>query len=255
MIVLPMAGLSQRFFREGYDKPKFMLDVAGRFALDLTIGSFADFIGSETFLFVCRDVFGTPDFVRARATALGIRSHECVVLAAETAGQAETVALGIEAAGVAASEPLTIFNIDTFRIAMPDYRQAGGVGCLEVFRGTGDNWSFVEPEGTSDRVVRTTEKDPISDLCCTGLYHFATAETFRSAYRSELQDRTTRQVEHYIAPIYNHLIRAGLPVTYREVPREDVVFCGVPDEYRQLQRDPAPIAPLSECLARIESAG
>jgi hypothetical protein len=49
-----------------------------------------------------------------------------------------------------------------------------GEGYLEVFRGEGDNWSFVRPIAEeSTQIDLTTENTPISDLCCTGLYHFA----------------------------------------------------------------------------------
>ncbi|EGR2739468.1 capsular biosynthesis protein, partial [Vibrio parahaemolyticus] len=29
MIVIPMAGMSSRFFKAGYDKPKYMLEATG----------------------------------------------------------------------------------------------------------------------------------------------------------------------------------------------------------------------------------
>ena len=249
MIVFPMAGLSQRFFREGFTAPKYMLPLAGHVSFDFSISSFMDFVGRETFLFICRDVYDTPAFVRERLTRLGVESFKVIVLEAETAGQAETVLKGVDAAGVGDAEPLTIFNIDTFRLDPPDYRATASAGCLEVFRGAGDNWSFVEPAGAGHRVARTTEKDPISDLCSSGLYHFASAKVFRTAYYDELKSRTTTQKELYIAPIYNHMIKGGLEVTYREVPRENIIFCGVPSEYRALVADASSIAPL---VARLD---
>jgi hypothetical protein len=235
LIVIPMAGLSKRFAAAGYDRPKYMLEAHGRTLFDHAVESFSAYFGNVPFLFIARDVSGTGDFVRERSAALGIEAARVVLLERPTRGQAETVALGLGEAGVAAKMPLTIFNIDTFR---PGFRFPEWIdecdGYLETFVGEGANWSFVRPvaEG-SDRVAETTEKVPISNFCCTGLYHFATAELFREAYSadSRLGADELQGGELYVAPLYNRLIAAGRDIRFTVVPREDVIFCGVPAEY------------------------
>jgi hypothetical protein len=236
MIVIPMAGLSARFTRAGYDLPKYQLPLWGRPVFDCAVGSFAAYFASEPFLFIVRDVADTAAFVRARTNALGIATATVHVLAAPTAGQAETVALGIET--LAPATRLTIFNIDTFR---PGFRHPprppGSAGYLEVFRGAGANWSYVRPgpEG-GGRVAETAEKRAISDLCCTGLYEFASAALFRTAY-AQTQEAAG---ELYIAPMYNALIATGEAVHYHEIPPAAAIFCGVPAEYEALRAQPAP---------------
>ena len=59
------------------------------------MASFAADFARESFLFILRDVAGTADFVRARCAALGIADARIAVLDAPTAGQAETVELGL----------------------------------------------------------------------------------------------------------------------------------------------------------------
>ena len=143
---------------------------------------------------------------------------------------------------------MTIFNIDTFRIGL-SLPPANGDGCLEVFTGCGDNWSFVE-EGADGKVVRVTEKVPISELCCTGLYHFARADDFLWALARERLVRSGAQRELYVAPLYNHLIGKGADIRARHVSREDIVFCGVPAEYEAIVGDPR----LSRRLERMALA-
>lgn len=238
MIVLPMAGLSRRFTEAGYQVPKYMLETHGRTLFDQAVLSFAAYFDSLPFLFVARDVAGTADFVRARCAALGVAVARVVTLDAPTRGQAETVELGLDAASVAADEPLTIFNIDTFRpgFAFPDFEQPVD-GFLETFVGEGNNWSFVRPatEG-SDRAAETSEKRPISRFCCTGLYHFARASLFREAYytAATLPADRLEAGELYVAPLYNALIAAGRDIRFSVVPRDEVIFCGVPAEYEAL---------------------
>ena len=111
MIVIPMAGRSQRFFDAGYTRPKFELELQGRSVFAHAVGSFAAEFTRRPFLFIAQGE--AEPFVRAEAKALGVAEFEVVSLGAPTAGQAETVELGVEAVGW--NGALTIFNIDTFR--------------------------------------------------------------------------------------------------------------------------------------------
>ncbi len=232
-----MAGLSRRFTEAGYAVPKYMLEARGRTLFAHAVGGFSAYFDQLPFLFVARDVAGTPDFVARECAALGVREARTVVLDGPTAGQSETVAHGLLRAGVRTGEPVTVFNIDTFRpgFRFPEGFDLGAVdGYLEVFRGSGANWSYVRPDAPgSDRVAETTEKVPISDLCCTGLYHFREAGTFLDAHARFADGEAAAMGlrELYVAPLYNLLIREGLDIRYHMVGAEEVIFCGVPAEY------------------------
>ena len=105
-------------------------------------------------------------------------------------------------------------------------------GYLECFEAAGENWSFVRPEAPgSDRVAETTEKRRISDLCCTGLYHFARSGLFLAAYADALETETMQAGELYVAPLYNRLIAGGSDIRYVVVDQRDVILSGTPAEY------------------------
>jgi CTP:molybdopterin cytidylyltransferase MocA len=245
MIVLPMVGRSSRFFKAGYQVPKYMLDLHGNPVFDHALGSFAGVFAAEEFLVVCRGDYDTPAFVRERAAALGVpRGHlKIIALDYETAGQAETVAVGLREAEVKDATPLTIFNIDTFRpgFAFPTVFDVNTVdGFLEVFHGEGDHWSFVRPEAGTDRAIEVTEKVRISDLCSDGLYHFRNVDLFMSLYGEiEGQDPTTMQGgEYYVAPLYNKVLARGGDIRYVVIPPASILFCGTPAEYETLVAGP-----------------
>ncbi len=239
MIVIPMAGNSRRFFEAGYSRPKYELPVDGESLFALTVRSFAAYFETERFIFVCRSDFGAESFVRAECARIGIRHADIVVLSTTTRGQAETVLLGLEGAGYDAGESLIIFNIDTVR---SDYRFPVECefsdGYLEVFTGPGENWSFVKPASSfTRRVLRTTEKERISDLCSTGLYHFARTADFVSACAKAMaavDSYRARWQEIYVAPLYNQLIADGKVVTYHHVSLGEIEFSGTPSEYEAL---------------------
>ena len=238
MIVIPMAGLSSRFFKAGYDKPKYMLEAHGRTLFEHSVLSFEKYFKSEPFLFIIRDVYDTLGFVSRQVKALGIKDYKVVILDHETRGQAETVYRALQQTGNN-DQPLTIFNIDTFRPGFEFPAQSRmGSGYLEVFQGLGHHWSFVQPAAAdSSLVARTTEKNRISDLCSSGLYHFTNISDFMDAFEQYLEtpEKDWPKGELYIAPLYNLLIQSGKCVHYHLIGLQEIIFCGTPDEYEEFQ--------------------
>ena len=234
-IVIPMAGLSSRFTKAGYTLPKYMLYVKNKSLFRLAVESFEKYFETARFVFIARDVFDTERFIREECFLLGIKNIEVVILQHPTRGQAETVLMGVEQAGISYNESILIFNIDTFRpgFIFPDQISSWD-GYLEVFEGSGANWSYAKTESAdSTRVVETAEKREISTHCSTGIYYFKHSSDFVSAYNENLVNPIKGVPELYVAPLYNFMIRDGKSVHIHIIPREEVIFCGVPSEYEE----------------------
>jgi hypothetical protein len=241
MIVFPMAGLSRRFSEKGYTIPKFMLPLWDGTVFDYAVCSFANSFKSETFLFIYRETGNVRSFLEARTQALGISNARYVELNGPTAGQAETVELGLDGVETSDSEDLKIFNIDTFRMpwARTVYPKSETGGFLEVFHGTGDNWSFVRPDPSNNSLAaETAEKKAISNLCSNGLYGFSSPALFREALSCERKSPSINEL--YIAPLYNHLIHRGYKIGYNLISLDLMNFCGIPSDYEGLTNLPAP---------------
>jgi NDP-sugar pyrophosphorylase family protein len=236
MIVIPMAGLSSRFKKAGFDLPKYMLNAKGRSLFSHSVKSFEKYFSTEKFLFVALNVHNTADFIKKECEELGLINYEIVILDKPTGGQAETVYLGIKEISCA-EESLTIFNIDTFRpgFSFPTEFNISEIdGYLETFIGSGTNWSNVLPETKgSQRVKQTAEKQEISEFCCTGLYYFNSSSDFIRIFEKEISKDINQLQggEFYIAPMYNTLIEEGADIRFSVIPRDEVIFCGVPEEY------------------------
>jgi hypothetical protein len=242
VIVFPMNGRGQRFVDAGYRQPKFMLELAGTSVFRHVLEGFASLFGAEQFLFVMAYDTKIAAFVESECAAMGLTAPLLAILNAPTRGQAETVALGLEQAATDPTEPLTIFNIDTLRpnFAYPKDMDLSRIdGYLEVFKCTGDGWSFVRPDsGIGGRVAETAEKKRISDLCCSGLYHFRSASLFTESFEAALGDADWPLVngEYYVAPLYNRLIANARDIRYHLITDTEVAFCGTPEQYAELTR-------------------
>ncbi len=230
-IIIPMAGLSSRFTREGFTLPKYMLYAKRRSLFNIAVSSFEKYFDTANFVFVARDVYDTPRFIEEECQLLGIKDYT-VVVTEPTRGQAETVEVGVKKSGMPLDEPILIFNIDTFRpgFTLPECVDTCD-GYLEVFKGSGANWSYARCAEDTDKVVETAEKKEISDNCSTGIYYFRSAKRFLNAYGTGEIDPNGNVKELYVAPLYNRLIAQGDDIRINVIPREEVIFCGVPQEY------------------------
>lgn len=239
IFVFPMAGESRRFREAGFTAPKYRLPLNGATVFDHVVGSFAAYFADDVFLFIVSDPEAAA-FVDTRQRDLKIVRSHIVTLPHRTNGQAETVLRGLDMLDVASGERLGIFNVDTIRrgytkpLVMTD---TDCDGYLEVFRGAGFGWSFVEPNlSCPGMVTSVVEKRPVSEFCCTGFYYFRTAGDFRWAYANPAPPRSESECrERYVAPLYNALIARGRRISFGLIDAEDVVFCGTPDEYAQAQ--------------------
>lgn len=234
-IVITMAGLSQRFIEAGFTLPKYMLYIGSKSLFNLSVSSFSSYFKSCKFLFVAREQFATKRFIDEECKLLGISDYEIIILENPTQGQAETVFLGLIGSSIINNEePITIFNIDTFR---KDFIFPKNItdwdGYLEVFNGEGANWSYAKTENEfSTKVIETAEKVQISNYCSTGLYYFKSVKLFKEAYKSRLRiEKMSGLKELYVAPLYNLLIENNKNIHINLIRREEVQFCGIPDEY------------------------
>jgi dTDP-glucose pyrophosphorylase len=235
MIVFPMLGKSSRFKNAGYTIPNFQLPLGCNTVFTYSVKSFQRYFKNVPFLFLVRSDNDSANFVAQEVARMEIKDYRIIQFNYETKGQAESVALGI--ADYDDEVPLIIFNIDTIRLnfEMPS-KDKFADGFLEVFKAAGDAWSFVEP-GSDDKVLRTSEKHRISDLCSNGLYGFAKCKYFRLAYEDYLRSKKQVNGEIYIAPLYNYLINHGFDIRYTLVENTDIKNCGIPKDYEQLKKE------------------
>ncbi len=234
ILVFPMVGLSSRFAKAGYDKPKYMLKVDRNTVFYHSVIGFKKLFKNVKVLFIYRDIQNTKEFITSECKKMGLTDYKTIELNNPTDGQAETVYLGLKKSKIE-NNSMIVFNIDTFRsnFYLPeelDFQKIDGY--LEVFEDKGEHWSFVLPENNnSNKVIETAEKNRISSLCSSGLYYFKNISEFNKTFEKiiALNDRVKN--EFFIAPMYNYLIKDKKDIRYFKINLDEIVFCGTPDEF------------------------
>ncbi|TQR34593.1 capsular biosynthesis protein [Campylobacter sp. MIT 99-7217] len=238
LIIFPMAGLSSRFLKAGYKEPKYMLELKGKSLFARAVSSFKQYFDKFDFLFIYRNLQDSESFIKKECEGLNLKRFEMIELEKPTLGQAHTCFLGLLKAKIKDDESLLIFNIDSFYLDFSLPKELDIIdGYLEVFKGKGQQWSFVKTLPNSNRVIQTAEKEPISKLCSTGLYYFKKASDFKEVFLQMQKANDKSKNEFYIAPMYNYLITQNKDIRAFEIDIKKLVFCGLPSEYEELLKD------------------
>ncbi len=237
MIIIPMAGNSSRFIEAGYTMPKYKLPLAEKTVFEWVVLTFEKYFKTEHFKFIVQSKFEKDNFTREKIKNLGILNFSIFELEQTTKGQAETV---YKAILNEKDQEILIFNIDTIRInfTIPQI-SATTKGFLEVFKGEGEHWSFVQPIYDKKNLVnRTTEKERISELCSNGMYYFKSSNLYKKFCEESINLSEFNKGELYIAPLYNKFILKGYDIEYFETKLNENIFCGIPSEYEFLVKNP-----------------
>lgn len=237
-IIFPMAGLSSRFMRAGYNLPKYMLNLEEKSVFSWVLEGFRAYFEKCDFLLIYRDICHTKEFIKQECQKLNLKNYQSIKLESPTLGQAHTVALGLEKMGI--KDSILIFNIDTLR---PNFRLPQNFdlekidGYLEVFKGEGEQWSFIKASDEKlCKVAKTAEKERISSFCSSGLYYFRKSEEFLSIFKTMQGKNKLEKGEFYIAPMYNELIKHNADIRYELINLNQILFCGTPSEYENLKK-------------------
>jgi dTDP-glucose pyrophosphorylase len=234
-IVITAAGRGRRFTDAGYDRPKPLIDVLGEPMYAWAVRSLPlERADRLIFLALAEHLerLGLRADIESR---FGGYNLEIVAVEAPTEGQAVTALLARR--WIRDGVPLIIHNADTYFVSRLGHTlETGGPrdGTISVFEDSDPRWSFAAVD-SSGRVTRVAEKEPISNLATTGMYHFARGRDFVSAAEWMVRHNLRVRGEFYIAPVYNRLISAGAVIGID--PASEVYCFGTPEDLgRSLER-------------------
>jgi len=224
VIVIPLAGKSERFKAVGIDQPKWSLKVGSQSILDRAIVSVLSSCDEgEQIVLGC--LTGQLETLSKALEAKTLEQVILVELEKPTKGQAESVLRIINKVNVDISERLVIWCGDSaFKSSAFNFRSQKGSWIL-VSALPGDHWSFDKEK--NGKVIEVAEKLRISDHASLGLYSFGTAEDFLNTEPLEIRAGYT---ESFVAPLFNDLITKSKQVEMFAIDSRDYFPLGTPKE-------------------------
>lgn len=223
-MIFCMAGLYQRFRDAGYAGPKYLLPFRGRPILSHVMTRL-DPPGNVLFVANQRE----RSFASAIQDALGGLVEYPLLFVGDTSGQAETAAIGADAARDRGWDgPVLFHNVDTI-LSGRDLPAIGAMlatadGVIDVFPSTSPAFSYVAVDD-QQRVTGIAEKVVISPYATTGLYGFRSPSAYLEWYARTVPSGK----ESYISDVYRAILAAGGVI--RTTSGGDTLVLGTPAEY------------------------
>ena len=236
-IVMPMAGEGSRFANAGWTIPKPLIELDGQPLFKHAISSVtADGIEMK-YSFIVRH-----EHIEKYGIDAGIKSFlpEANIFSVmkTTRGAVETCLIAESA--IADDDAVIVMDCDLeFRsvkfieiikgILFQSMEEANG-GALVSFESGQPKYSYAEV-GEDGYVVRTAEKEVISNHALCGAYFFSTGKRFKEIAYQLLNESEFNKKEYYVSLLYNYMLAAGEKV--RLVPMEEYYSYGTPEELQR----------------------
>lgn len=243
-IVVPMAGLGQRFVDAGYQLPKPLVPVDG---VPMFVRAVEELPRADRYVFVVH-----PDHVRDHRIDTVISRHfpggRVVVTPGLTRGQACTVRLACaeldphDSVLVAACDNSHLYDAGRFAEVVRDESLASLIWTYRndqrvLVKPTAHGW--VDVVGASNAVKRVSCKvplsaTPLSDHAISGCFWFRSAAELRELIDASVAAGDTVNNEFYLDTIPNRLVQAGRRVEVFEV--EKYIGWGTPQDLEDYER-------------------
>lgn len=228
-IVIPMAGLGSRFVKAGYIEPKPLIDVLGEPMIDWAMKSFdfLDQIPEYRLIFIILKEHEEKYQLKEKLESLYGKKAHVVIIDQVTRGQAETVLAAKNY--INNYNKLFIYNCDTYSTApIWELIQAENPdGILSCFTSTDPRYSYAKTDEYG-YVIKTAEKNPISNQASSGMYYFRRGKDFVYAAEKLAREDRLDLNELYVAPCYNELLLSGKKIKTVAVSQNHVL--GTPEE-------------------------
>ena len=239
-LILPMAGNGSRFFDDGYDLPKPLIDVGGKPMFIRVIENLGNTMDFEEITCIVR-----RDHVEEYAIDDRIKQCDSKIEIVITDGLTEGAACTVQLATNKKSQhSLMVANTDQIQIwdrkkfdglrrgwdwAYDDYS-----GTIMTFEPDHDEpkHSYITVNGTTNTVTKLQEKNYMfdgvkSNIATTGVYYFHNEGEFHAAADRMIEADDRVNGEFYLAPVYNYL--KGNVTHY---PVEKMIGMGTPEELK-----------------------
>lgn len=227
--IMPMAGRGSRFSSQGMDYPKPLIEIYGMPFFYWSTQSIRKFVELETLDFVVLQEH-IDKFQIDREVIKYFPEAKIHALPEVTEGAVITCAEGIthinDSLPVLFNDCDHLFKCTEFNRFCKERFLEKMDGILLTFKSNEPKYSFVGKDENGN-VIRTVEKEAISDEAICGCYYFKNKNIFMQAAKKYLAE--CNYSEYFMSGVYNIMLQNKQCI--RSMMTDFHVSFGVPEEY------------------------
>lgn len=234
---MPMAGEGSRFYNEGWTIPKPLIELNGVPLFKRAIDSVTVEGAPMKYSFIVRkehiENYNIDSLIRAI-----LPESNVFYVYKTTRGAVETCLIAEDA--ISPDDAVLVIDCDLefrskeFVKGIKNYLETSSDkakgGMLVSFESKEPKYSYALVDKHM-RVIKTAEKEVISNHALCGAYFFSTGKGFLKAAHCLLNEPLFTKPEYYVSLLYNYLLADGEKV--KMVTMEEYYSYGTPDELRK----------------------
>jgi len=240
-VIIPMAGMGDRFAQRGYKDPKPLIKVGDKRIIEYILDLFSK---EDEIVFICNEKHLNETNIKNVLSKLRPDS-KIVSIGQHKKGPVYTVKPHYDLIDDS-EEVLVCYCDNPFIWNRSDFilqvRENDYDGCILTHTGihphtlNSTKMAFLKVDGK--RVLEIKEKecytdDPMSEHASTGAYYFKSGKILKKYFDKLMSLDINYGGEYYVTLVYNLLIESGLKVGYYDT--EFVTVFGTPDELESFE--------------------
>ena len=237
-IIMPMAGEGSRFIKDGYTTPKPLIEVNGVPLFKRAIDSIEIDGVTMKYSFIVRqehiDKYNIDTQIKEYISEANV-----FVVQQTTRGAVETCLIASPA--IDDTDAIIVMDCDLeFRskqftdIITTALEKDNIGGALVSFNSNLPKYSYAEVDDNG-YVIRTAEKEVISNHALCGAYFFSTGKLFKYVANNLLLEANFDKPEYYVSLLYNYVLKMGKQVQLASL--DGYYSYGTPEELKQYTKN------------------
>ncbi len=256
-IIIPMSGIGKRFIDEGYNVPKFLIEVDGKPIIEHVINLFDK--NKDDYVFICNDIHLNTHVVKYDLVKI-LKSivPNCVIVSTSNRNRKGPVdailrTMDIFLSKINLNKEIivsycdygTVWNYADFvkNVRSNDYD--GSVVCYKGFHPHllgSDNYAFVKTtknhNNDDEMLVEIKEKESftgnkLNEFASNGTYYFKNISILLHYFKELIDKDININDEYYVSLVYNLMVSDGLKVSVFEI--EKMLQWGTPYDLKIYQ--------------------
>lgn len=230
-IVIPMAGAGSRFQVAGYKVPKPFIEFNGKMMIEHVLSSFKNI--NANFILVLQEKFLTEEKEQLNKLKNNY-NLDFVTVPKLTMGAAITALAAHKKidkhSDILFADSDNIFNSNDIENFINYVRKNELDGALLTFSSNEPCFSYAQID-KNGYLIKTKEKEVISNHAISGVYYFRDLEQFKDAVIDLVVESDLSKGEFYMSNVYNHLMKQTKKIGVYDIEHFDCV--GTPEQLNE----------------------
>ena len=230
-VVIPMAGAGSRFAVAGYEVPKPFIEFNGQMMIEHVLASFKRINAIFTLIMQEKFLFEQKNQIEKlqEKYKLAIVTVPKLTMGAAITALAAHKAINPKFDIIFADSDNIFSDVDVLKFVSAS-KSRDLQGALLTFKSVNPCYSYakVDDEGL---LIKTKEKEVISDHAICGMYYFKELDDFKDAVIDLIVESDTQKGEFYMSNVYNHLKKLTEKIGIYDIAHFDCV--GTPEQLQE----------------------